>query len=180
MSAPAATKARIRAILERLKLWIETALTDAGYTSYYVTMDHTQLATNTSTMPYVSIKVDPAMIDAETYDRLLPHTYTLVGSDYVVSATGKGMMATYFFKLHVHQLKNTGSGEDENRDAQICARHIMDYCLGRSQLDAEVRASGINRVFDVAGRESNPAKLFNVSRIIVAGTLWVIRLDSPP
>lgn len=179
MSAPTAAKGRIRAILERLKLWIETALTDAGYTSYYVTMDHTQLPTNLSTMPYVTIKVDPAMLDAETYGRLLPHTYTLSGSEYVVSATGEGMMVTYFFTLHVHQLKNTATDEDENRNAQICARHIMDYCLGRSQLDAEVRTSGINRVFDVGGRESNPVKLFNVSRIIVGGTLWVIRLDEP-
>jgi len=164
MSAPAATKGRFRAILERLDAWIDTALTDAGYSSYYITMDYTQLPTNLSTMPYVTIKVERGIDEDETYDRLLPEA---------------GSMTTYFFTLHVFHSKTIASGQASNRDVHICARHIMNYLVGRDQQSTEISSHGIIKVLDVSARESDPARLWNLRRMIVSGLLWVKREDSP-
>lgn len=172
MSAPAATKGGFRAILERLDTWIEIALTDGGYSSYYVTDDYRSLPTNLSTMPFVTIKLEGGNVRDRTYGRRLPKSS---------SVQGKGSMATYWFTLHVFQNKNTASDEDDNRDAQICARIIMDYLKGRDQHATEKTTHNIDRVFEMGANESNPigAARRDLRRMIVKGTIHVRRLDSP-
>lgn len=172
MSAPAATKGRYRAIIERLDTWIEAALSDASYSEYYVTNDYTNLPTNLSTMPYVTIKLDSMVLDDETYGRYLLKDGTPDEQD-------TGSMATYFFTFHVFHEKDTTEGENENRYAHIAARVIMDHLRSKDQDSTEKVSHGIERVFDIDARESDPARLWNLRRMIVSGYLWVKRLDDP-
>lgn len=162
MSAPAATKGRLRDILERVYAWVDAILT-THYSSYYVTMNHRLSITHLSTMPLVTIKVDPTIIDEAAYGRKMP-------SD--------GSIATYEFRLHVHQKYNTASGEDYNRDVHICARRVIDHIKTKDGDTTERNDHGIWCVRDVGGRESDPM-IRNVARIIVTGTIDVIREDSP-
>jgi hypothetical protein len=170
--AVAATKGRFRSVIERLKTWIESALVGDNYDEYYVTNDYTNLPNNTSTMPYVTIKLSSGSIDDETYGRV-------VLKDGSPDTQGDGSFAIYFFTLFVYDEKCTDDGENENLYSHRTATTIMDYIVQKDQDETEKVDYGIERVYDVSGVESEPAGLWDLSRMIVGGTLKVKRLDSP-
>ena len=163
MSAPASTKGRIRNILEALYTWVDAAL-DADYSSYYTTMNYRFGVQNTTAFPLVTIRVDPATLMDVTYGRRMPSA---------------GSVVEYQFTLHVFEKYNTASGENYNRDAHICARRIVDYLENRDRdLSGSLAAYGIWKIRDIGLRESDP-NLRNVARIIISGTIDVVREDSP-
>jgi len=161
---PSAIKGRYRAVLERLVLLVGNSLNEADYDEYYVTGDYTQLPTNLSKMPYVTVRINPVLIEDETYGRRLPSV---------------GSMATHYFTLYVYETSNTVASENKNRDAHICARTIMDFLRGKDQDSTEGETYGIYRIYDIGARESEPEGLRGISRMIVTGAMWVKRLDSP-
>lgn len=153
----------MRDILQRLYTWVDAVLS-ASYSTYFVTTNPKFSVTKLNKLPIVTIRVDSGIIDDVAYGRKMP-------SD--------GSVVSYPFTLHVHAKYNTTSGEDHNLDAQKCATRIINYLLSKDQDATEMADHGIYRVRDVSGRESDLVGVKNVARIIISGTIDVIREDSP-
>lgn len=156
-------KGRSRDVLQALYTWVDGAL-DNDYTTYYVTIQHRFDPTSRlGELPIASIRIIPTMIYEDVYGRRLP---------------ALGSSAEYEFTIHVFQKYNTASGEDYNRDAQICARRIVDWLEDKNTDKSGMATYGIWRIRDMRARESDPM-IRNVARIIVSGTVDVHRYDSP-
>jgi len=162
MSAPSSTKGRIRNILETIYGYVDSALT-ADYASYEVSQADRPKIYEADVFPFAAVRVNPVEIFDLTYGRRIPSA---------------GSQAVYEFSIHVFHLRNTGSGEDHNRDVTIAARRIIDYIVDKSQDTTEMAVNGIHFIRDVFGRESDPRGR-RLARIIIEGVVEVNREDSP-
>lgn len=167
MSAPTATKGRIRNIYEGLYSWVIDALDDASYSNYYVSMNYKINVMNISGEPIATIRVDPGIYEDNAYGRI-----------WQGGASPTTAMQTMFgFTIHVFSSYNTGIGEDHNRNAWIAARVIVDHLNSLSRT-TDLSPRGVWAIDDIIMRESDP-RVRNMGRIIIEGEIKVTREDSP-
>jgi len=162
MGFASSLKGRTRNILEALYTWVGEVLS-RHYLSYYVTMNYRFNIVHNSTMPLVTIRIDPITIEDVTYGRRLP---------------ASGSLGDYIFTIHIYEKYNTGTSEVYNEDAQTCARRVMEWLEHKNNDAEDMNAYGVWAIRDVGGRESDP-RIRNVARIIVSGTINVKREDNP-
>jgi len=161
-----ATKARRRAIQERLYTWIVTALDDNDYETYIVSMNRRYPIARATTLPLVTLTIGKSIYSNEVYNRAYPN---------------KGITGQYPFSLFIYHLWNRNDTRySHNYDVQIVTDLIIKYLRSRSwDHTVEKDLHGIIGVEDLQSRESDPRGVRNLTRMIVSGNIMVIREDSP-
>lgn len=161
-----ATKARRRAVQERLYTWIVTALDNNEYETYVVSMNKSYPLARATTFPLVTLSLSNSPYITEVYNRAYPN---------------KGVTVEYPFTLFIYHLWNRNDTRySHNYDVQILTDLIIKYLRSRNwDHTIEKDLHGIIRVEDLQSRESDPRGVRNLTRMIVNGIIVAIREDSP-
>lgn len=139
---------------------------DNGYVSYRHVYGSWRLSTIVQRrLPYVTVRISPETI-GEVYGRK-----TLGGG-----SPEDGSIATVAWSAHVFATNTTTIGEEKAKAVQDLADAIITYLtVNRKQGITE----GIEDIYGMAGRESEPSKGSRAkSRIIIEGLMDVKRPDS--
>lgn len=160
----AAVVGRKRAILERLKYWMESALDDNNYDIHTVSLNRDILVNKIKNMPLITISLGTSFYNSEVYDRLYPD---------------KGMTAVYPFTLFIYHWRTKNTEYNHNYDVHILTDLIVKYLRSKSGNAVEKTTHGIQRIENIDVRESDPMGIFNLTRMIISGNIVVIRGDSP-
>jgi len=157
-----ATKARRRAIVERLWTWLDNCLILNDYETYTLSMNKDFPVHRAKVMPLITIALGEHRLDSQVYGRLMPQ---------------KGMTAMYPFTLFIYHWKTDDPNHSHNYDVHILTDLIVKYMRSKSGSSTEMIASGIFKMDDITTRESDPVGMRALSRMILSGTISAKRED---
>ena len=159
-----ARKARRRAIVERLWIWLDDCLTVNDHEVYILSMNKNFPIHRARVMPLITISLGEHRLDSEVYGRLMPE---------------KGVTALYPFTLFIYHNRTDDPNHSHNYDVHIVTDQIVKYFRAKSGTTTEMTSSNINRIEDISTRESDPLKARALTRMILTGTIIAKREDSP-
>lgn len=151
-----------RAILERLQTWIEGCLYDNDYYVYTVSVNRDLQVNTIKNMPVITISLGTETLEPDFYDRQYPT---------------KGITASIPFTMFIYHWKDHDNNVNHNYRVSLLTDRIIKYLRSKDGDYTEKSVYGINRVYDLSSRESDPSGLNAVVRKILDGTIEAYRLD---
>lgn len=162
-----ALQGRRRAILERIGTWMQTFLLDEGYAHFTVSIDKDFDIMQAKERPIITVALGEQASDSEVYGRLYPQ---------------KGITVTFPFTLFIYMNKTAKEDEDKqshNHDLHLLTDDLYQFLRDRRVDNTERDIHGIKNIYNIITRESDPALFPALVRMIISGTMDVVRLDSP-
>ncbi len=168
-NVPPADKGRRRAVIERVRQWMEDFLLEQDYARFTVTADKDYDVMRAKYRPVITIAFGEQESEVEVYGRLYPNTNTMAA----------GITVRYPFSLFIYMDRTEEHGKSHNYHLHLLTDALYKFLRTKWRDSLEMENYGILGVDEVIMRESDPQGMLDTVRMIISAQIEVIRIDNP-